>query len=207
MYSILGLILLFHLGAVILPGPDFAITLRYSLIGGRRSGILCACGVACGVMINAMISFLIGQTLHERFPFLYKIFILVGLAYLLYLGIILIKNYFKPQTNNVQKTEDKQETLVKTPFITGLFTNVSNVKAIVFFNSILPLVNHLNTPLKLTAWICIGTVTAIWFSLVASLLSQTRIRNIFLDKMHIIEVFVGGILILFSITIFFTSII
>lgn len=205
MYSILGIIFIFHLGALILPGPDFAVSLRYSLINGRKSGIVCAFGIAIGVMINALISFLIGQTLHKDFPILYKVFILLGLIYLMYLGIVLIRNYFKPHSNN-ESLQGDNATTAKRPFMTGVFTNVSNVKAIVFFNSILPLVNHLNSPFKITAWIGIGILTATWFSVVACLFSHAKIRNAFLNKINVVEVVVGSVLILFSLAIFYNAI-
>ena len=205
MYSILGLIFIFHVGALILPGPDFAVSLRYSLINGRKSGIICAFGIAIGVMINALISFLIGQSLHKNFPILYKVFILIGLIYLMYLGIVLIKNYFQ-QAGNSELLQGDNATNVKRPFITGMFTNVSNVKAIVFFNSILPLVNHLNAPFKITAWIGIGILTVSWFSLVASLFSHIKVRNAFLNKINVVELIVGSVLIVFSLAIFYTAI-
>ena len=60
MYSIFGLILILHLGVLILPGSDFAVSFGYSVMSGRKSGIACAFGIAIGVMINSLISFLIG---------------------------------------------------------------------------------------------------------------------------------------------------
>ena len=197
MYSILGLLLTLHLGALILPGPDFAVTLRYSIIRGRRSGATCAFGIAIGVMINALVSFWIGQSLH-------KIFVIAGLIYLTYSGIILIKHYF--QSNQQEKflkdKKDNDTNNIKGPLITGILTNISNVKAIVFFNATLPLVNHLNILFKIITWVGVGILTVAWFSLVAFLFSHTKVRNIFLNKVKAVEIIMGSVLILFSFAIF-----
>jgi threonine/homoserine/homoserine lactone efflux protein len=193
------------LGALILPGPDFAVTLGYSLIHGRKNAITCAFGIAIGVMLNALISFWIGQSLHSYFLVLYKIFVMIGLIYLTYSGIILIKHYFQL---NYQSGFLKNNDAInaKKPLITGILTNISNVKAIVFFNATLPLVHRLNTPFKIITWIGVGILTMAWFSLVAYLFGHTRIRDIFLNKIKIVEIIMGSVLILFSFTIFCSEI-
>ena len=95
---------------------------------------------------------------------------------------------------------------IKRPFVTGLLTNISNVKAVIFFNSMLPLVNQLNGLFKITIWISIGILTVAWFSLVACLFSYSKIQNIFLKKINIVGVIIGSVLILFSVAIFYGEI-
>lgn len=205
MYSIFGFLLVLHLGGLILPGLDFAVVFGYSVMSGKKSGIACAVGIAIGVMINALISFLIGQSLRDNFPILYSAFILIGLIYLIYSGVLLIGNYWKPSAQG-EFLQGKPVNNTKRPFVTGLLTNILNVKVIIFFNSTLPLVNHLNGLFKITIWISMGILTAAWFSLVACLFGHTNIRNIFLKHIAIVGVVVGSVLILLSLAIFYGEI-
>lgn len=202
MYAIVWLLLTLHLGALILPGPDFAVTLRYSLVHGRQAAVACACGIAIGVMINALISFLLGRSLLNHFPLLYIGFVLMGLMYLTYSGICLIRHATPTFSYNVSVPRNHQNVAAKQPFLTGMWTNISNVKAIVFFNSTLPLVTPLNGMLQSITWIGIGLLTAGWFSLVATFLSNEKVRTLFFGRMQLVEKVVGSVLILFSLGIF-----
>ena len=211
MLAIVFVILLFVLGALISPGPDFAIVLRYSIVFGRKSGLFCALGVSIGVIINSAISFVIGASLHHQYPLLYLIFILCGLSYLFYTGLQLLKNSLISIKNNTGNFDFTSNVTDNTPsnqksFIAGMLTNVSNVKAIVFFSSLLPLFSKLNLGYQLFVWLSIGLLTFIWFVTVVILFSHQKIRNIFLAKIRIIESTIGCVIMLFAVAIFYNMI-
>ena len=193
-----------QLGALILPGPDFAIIIRYSIIKGKRDGFLCASGIATAILINILITYLIGNTLYNKYHLLYILFIGCGLLYLFYISISLIKSFFAFHN---QKLDDEPPTLkLNAPFISGLLTNLSNVKAIVFFSALLPLATQLNTPFKLCAWFGMGLTTLLWFSFVSIMFGNNKVRLAFMARIHILELIIGIIIFFFASTIFYESI-
>ena len=89
MISLENLLLYVPLAAilVILPGPDFALIAKISLLDGRRQGQAAACGVALGIVIHTSAAMLGISAIIAQSVFLFSILKYVGAAYLLWLGI------------------------------------------------------------------------------------------------------------------------
>ena len=210
------LIMLFQAGALILPGPDFAIVCRYSIIHGKQAGIYAACGVSLGVAILLLITFVLGDTLYRNYYPLYICFVSIGVAFLYYLSFTLIRNFLNwRQLHQSQTTptiiNDVSEIdispLKSSPFLHGLFTNLSNIKAIVFFGSILPLVNRLNMTFITLTWLGMIASAIVWFILVACIIAQPAIRRLFQTKLYIIELVIGTVIFIFASIIFYVYIV
>src|SRR5699024_12723199 len=77
---------LIHFLAVVAPGPDFAVTVRQSLVHGRRAGILTALGIGAGISVHVLYTLLGFSALMHRTPWLMSLSELIGRIYLLYLG-------------------------------------------------------------------------------------------------------------------------
>ncbi|MCX8514212.1 MAG: LysE family transporter, partial [Burkholderiales bacterium] len=161
-------LMLFQSGGLILPGPDFAIVFRFSIIKGAKAGIWCAFGVATGVLINVFITYLIGHSLYTFHRLLYTLFIAAGTMFLYYISINLMRNFFnfKQQTTQPQINSNSTH-LSNYPFFTGLAVNLSNMKAIIFFSSLLPITGKLNLNYLLLTWISMAFIAWLWFSFVA----------------------------------------
>ena len=198
-------IMLFQFGGLILPGPDFAIVFRYGIIRGKKEGLLCAAGVSCAVFINLLVTYLIGTTLYAKYHILYIAFISIGLLYLFYVSIALIRNFFILSAQ--QEDELSTATLKGSSVITGMFTNLSNVKAIVFWSALLPLVNTLNTTFKILTWFSTAGMAWAWFSIVVMIFGHDKIRHAFLAKIHIFELIIGSAIFIFAGIIFYHSVI
>lgn len=133
MFKIFLGIMLFQFGGLILPGPDFAMVFRHAIIKGTKDGLLCASGITCGVMLNLLVTFLIGTLLYDKYHLIYLCFIMCGLLFLYYVSISLVYNSFRLLKQKQQTdTPLDNNKLGSNSFITGLLTNLSNVKAIVF---------------------------------------------------------------------------
>lgn len=207
MFKIFLGIMIFQFGGLILPGPDFAIVFRHSIIKGKKEGLLCAAGVASAVMINLLITYLIGTTLYTKYHLLYIIFISCGLAYLFYVSISLIRNFFLLSKNNQENNVQTKSPILKSnSFITGVLTNLSNVKAVVFFSALLPLVNTLDTTFKLLTWFGMVLMCWGWFSFVVVMFGNDKIRHAFMKKIHVIELIIGSAIFLFAVAIFYESV-
>lgn len=121
-----------HFLAVVAPGPDFAVTIRQSVRFGRLVGICTALGIGAGISVHVLYTLLgVGALMHTT-PWLLTVAKVVGGAYILYLGISLIRS--KPKTASKAKNTDEplvEQSLFKA-FSTGFLTNATNPKATLF---------------------------------------------------------------------------
>lgn len=89
MISLENLLLFVPLAAVlvILPGPDFALIAKISLLDGRPRGQAAACGVALGIVIHTSAAMLGISAIIAQSVLLFSILKYLGAAYLLWLGV------------------------------------------------------------------------------------------------------------------------
>ncbi|WP_095078792.1 LysE family translocator [Pseudomonas sp. Irchel s3h17] len=190
-----------HFLAVVAPGPDFAVTIRQSVRFGRVVGICTALGIGAGISVHVLYTLLgVGALMHTT-PWLLTVAKVVGGAYILYLGVSLLRS--KPKSTvegeNAQAPSLEQQTLFKA-FTTGFLTNATNPKATLFFLAIFTTLISATTPLQVQAlyglWMCF--VNALWFVIVALFFSSNRVRVLFMRMGHWFERTMGVILILFA---------
>jgi threonine/homoserine/homoserine lactone efflux protein len=186
-------ILSLQVSCLLLPGPDFFITISNSIKFGQKYGIYTALGVAFGILINTLIVYWFGSYLLYTAPILFKCIILAGVAYLAYLAFNLYKSIFSTQTQNSnasQHINNLNSFDVKPAykyFVNGAFTNLANAKVIVFFSSMLSLVEQLDSFGKIAVWMSIALTTGVWFSIVAVFFGNHRLREVFFRNMKKIE--------------------
>jgi threonine/homoserine/homoserine lactone efflux protein len=127
------------LAAVVIctPGQDTALTIRNALLGGRRSGVATAAGVAAGqaawtVAASAGIVALLSAS-QPAFLALR----IAGAAYLVYLGAQSLWAAFARQPGHVVAPLAPRLGR-RAAFRQGLVSNLANPKMAVFFTSLLP---------------------------------------------------------------------
>ncbi|AEE26759.1 LysE family translocator [Francisella hispaniensis] len=193
-------ILALQISCLILPGPDFFVTISNSIKFGHKSGIYTACGVASGIFLNTFIVYWFGSFLLYKQPLLFKMLILIGAAYLAYIAFSLYKSIFtkqqlNPNANQHIKNLDNFDKPSNTKFfLNGAFTNLANAKVLVFFSSMLSLVDGLNSFGKVAIWIAIAVTTLVWFSIVATFFGNDKLRQVFFRNIKKIE-FISAIFI------------
>lgn len=190
-----------HFLAVVAPGPDFAVTIRQSVRFGRWVGICTALGIGAGISVHVLYTLLgVGALMHTT-PWLLTVAKVVGGAYILYLGVSLLRSQPKSVLEGDSATDEAatEQTLLKA-FTTGFLTNATNPKATLFFLAIFTTLISTTTPLAIQAlygvWMC--GVNALWFVIVALFFSSNRVRLLFLRTGHWFERTMGVILILFA---------
>ncbi|AIS14127.1 lysine transporter LysE [Pseudomonas chlororaphis subsp. aurantiaca] len=190
-----------HFLAVVAPGPDFAVTIRQSVRFGRVVGLCTAIGIGAGISVHVLYTLLgVGALMHTT-PWLLSVAKVVGGAYILYLGVSLLRSKPKTSLEGSDGASDpaQRQTLAKA-FMTGFLTNATNPKATLFFLAIFTTVISASTPLKVQAlygvWMC--CVNALWFVIVALFFSSPRVRLLFMRMGHWFERTMGVILILFA---------
>lgn len=192
-----------HFLAVVVPGPDFAVTVSQSVRYGRRTGLFTALGIGCGISVHVAYTLLGMGALFHASPSLALGARLLGGTYLFYLAFKLLRA--KQAVSAPTNSADENPTMQNHPsswkaFVNGFLVNATNPKATLFFLAIFSTLVNSSTPLLIQAfygvWMCF--VNAGWFTLVSLLFSQARIRAGFVRIGHWFERLMGIILLGFA---------
>ena len=143
-----GLELITHLSAflavsvmvIVTPGPDTALTIRNSLIGGRAGGIFTAVGVGTGQATWALATSLgITALLRVSEPVFVGVKV-IGAAYLVVLGVqgVCAALGFRAPHEAANNAAPNRLGRPGVAFRQGLISNLGNPKMAVFFTSMLP---------------------------------------------------------------------
>ncbi|HZB22522.1 MAG TPA: LysE family translocator [Gaiellaceae bacterium] len=117
---------------IVTPGPDTALTIRNTLLGGRRTGISTALGVATGQAVWAFATALgVAALLAASEPAFFALRI-AGAAYLVYLGAVSLLAAIR------QSAREPVRRRIDRSFRQGLLSNLGNPKMAAFFPSLLP---------------------------------------------------------------------
>ena len=139
------------------PGPDTALTIRNTLMGGRRSGIFTAVGVSTGQATWTLATAAgIAALLAASEPAFLAVRIL-GSAYLVWLGLQAllgaVRGHARPAVRAAKRSSFRQ----------GLLSNLSNPKMAAFFPSLLPQFAH-SFPALLTLGLVFCLMTLAWLT-------------------------------------------
>lgn len=188
-----------HLLAVASPGPDFAVTIRESLRYGSRTGQHTAVGIGTGILLHAAYTLLGFGLLITRYEWAYNTMRFVAAGYLIYLGILSLRA--KPADPTTNEHVEKDIPSFARAFRTGFLTNAFNPKVTLFFLSVYTAVVADDTPLvyQATYGVYMAAATIGWFSLVAWLFGNSRVRSGFQRIQHWIERVIGVVLIALAI--------
>jgi threonine/homoserine/homoserine lactone efflux protein len=116
---------------IALPGPDQALIMRNALVGGRTAGVRTMLGGASGLSLHAAAAALGVSALLATSATAYATLKLVGIAYLLYLGVKMLRSASRP-------SEPEQEARGGRPFVQGFVSNALNPKVALFFLTFVP---------------------------------------------------------------------
>ena len=174
--------------ALILPGPDFVGVVRSSMTRGTRAGLLTTLGVSVGLGMYATLSLLGLSAVLVKYQWLTWTVRVLGGAYLVYLGIRLLRA--KPGKVGDVAT---QGPLRGNALLFGFFVTLTNPKAIVLFASVFATAVTASTPGWLMA-LMIGLVMAsalAWYSIVSLFMSSAPVMRRFEHARHWIERIAG----------------
>jgi RhtB (resistance to homoserine/threonine) family protein len=171
--------------ALLLPGPDFVAVVRSSMTHGTRAGLLTTVGVSAGLCLYASLSLLGLSAILVKYQWLTWTVRAAGGAYLIYLGIKLLRA--KPQEIELDAAATPPP--AKRAILFGFFVTLTNPKAIVLFTSVFATAVTAATPL----WL-MGTMIAIvtgssltWYSCVSLFMSSGPVMRRFQRARHWIE--------------------
>lgn len=183
-----------HLLAAASPGPDLIMVTQTSLTRGKAAGILCSLGIALGLAVHILYSSLgLAALVSQSAHYLSAIKCLAAL-YLIYLGIRGLRSKAHDSPNN--NTQDAGGTSPLTIVSHGFVCNVLNPKAPLYFLAVFSLVLSPSMPIHQIfiygSWMMI--LQFLWFSSVATVLSQPLIRSRFQKTAHWIDRLFGALM-------------
>lgn len=127
------LFLVTSLVLIVTPGQDMVLVMSRSIAQGPSAGIATAAGVSVGLVGHTVLATLgLGAVLRTS-EWLFVALKLVGAAYLIYLGVQLLRSRPQPLEGTAGAPRG-----LRRLFIDGAFSNVSNPKIAVFYFAFLP---------------------------------------------------------------------
>lgn len=170
--------------ALILPGPDFVAVVRSSMGRGARAGVLTSVGVSLGLGFYAALSLLGLSAILAQYQWLTWAVRVLGGAYLIYLGIKLIRTQPAPVAD-----AEVQGPVPGRALMFGFLVTLTNPKAIVLFVSVFATAVDASTPIWLMG-LMIGLVASIslaWYTTVSLFMSSEPVMRRFRHARHWIE--------------------
>ena len=187
-----------HLFAVASPGPDFALVTRQSLRYNRKVAIWTSLGIGAGILFHSLLAItglVLLITSNELFSTILKI---IGSLYLLYLGVNSILG--SKEEGNIE--EENTNTDKFNGFLAGLITNITNIKAILFFVTVFSVVIDTGNNLYLLLYgAYMALATFVWFSIISFVFTSEGFKSRFSSFLGLFEKIIGFTLILLSLQI------
>lgn len=117
---------------ILTPGPDMLFCVATGIRGGRRAGIGATSGVVTGELVHITLSALGLAAIFRAAPPLYDSVRLLGAAYLVVLGISVMRRRDDPRSSSDLAASDHRW------YVRGLATNLLNPKMALFAIAFLP---------------------------------------------------------------------
>ncbi|WP_298030243.1 LysE family translocator [uncultured Desulfovibrio sp.] len=197
MISLENLLLFVPLAAilVVLPGPDFALITKISLLDGRPQGQAAACGVALGIVIHTSAAMLGISAIIAQSVFLFSVLKYIGAVYLFWLGVqtlrqgravgqAVVSTAPLPGRDAEESPEEAARPVSRATrimlwraFKQGLLTNILNPKAVLIFLTFLPQFMNPHMPLAPQFLELGGIMSALclcWYVPLAYMLGHVR---------------------------------
>ena len=133
-WAFLGVALL----VLVTPGPDTALTVRNTLLGGRAAGILTVAGINAGQAIWALATSAGVVALLLASELMFHAVRLAGAAYLVLLGVQSLIAAWRGHADDLAARPAAARLAPRAAFRQGLISNLSNPKMAAFFGSLLP---------------------------------------------------------------------
>lgn len=135
--------LLISIFVIVTPGPDTAVTVRSTLLGGRSAGMATALGIALGQLVWALATSAELVALLLASEPIFNAIRWAGAAYLIWLGVQTLRSALTSTRSRVgsaaaHMTGDRPRLSAPAAFRQGLVSDLGNPKIAVFFASVLP---------------------------------------------------------------------
>jgi len=114
------------------PGPDMLFVLSQVMGKDAKAGMLATLGICSGYLVHSILVALGLAAIIISFPILFETIRWLGIAYLIYLAVSLLKSVFSKKSIRVETSNSK------TPIKKGFLTALLNPKGMLIYFAILP---------------------------------------------------------------------
>ena len=182
------------------PGPSLALIINSSLNYNRSSGIVASLAHGLGIFVYAIITVITLEFILQNSQKIFLIIQIFGSIFLIFLGLLFI---FK---KNDEKNNDKK--INASAFTQGFIIAIINPKILVWFVAIYSqfITVNANFSDKLILVITPSIVDAIWYSLVAVMVTSYGLKDFFNNKKNTIQKIIGALLIVIASSLIFSLI-
>jgi threonine efflux protein len=197
---------LVHLAGAIIPGPNVMLVAYTAISSSRHDALLASLGIATGALLWCLITLGTLAFMAGAFPSSVRRALYgVGLCYIAYLGTAaIVRGFAKWRRSDRSLISDagKSRSASTSAFSVGIFTNLSNPKALLYFTSIFvaftPSSLSVLAATEITA--TIFAVSLIWHVLVTVAFSNHAIRALYLSHAALIDIVVGAFFLLIAVS-------
>ncbi|WP_411196702.1 LysE family translocator [Rhizobium sp.] len=180
----LGLMAVFSI-FIVVPGADFAVILRQSIVHGRRAAVMTGLGMGFSLLFHISYTILGLGLIVSKSLMLFAMIKWAGVTYLVYLVYLGIKSFREPgfKVRDIEVTaEDREPVSMLKCLGMGFITNALNPKPVLFFLSLFSTLVHHDTPALIQFSYGIGMATALvaWFAGVSYFFTVKTIRDRFI---------------------------
>ncbi|MDQ8039846.1 MAG: LysE family translocator [Rickettsiella sp.] len=198
-----GLLMLF---SAMLPGPDFALVTKNTLLYSRRSGFFTSLGLGTAALVHISYCTL-GLAVIISNSLLFSIIKYIGACYLIYLGVSSLLSKHSSDIVSYKKGLKKITTSRLASFRQGFLCNLLNPKATLFFLALFTVIIKPKTP---TSWMIsyameIFFIIILWFCSLTFILSHPCVTQLLRRAEKIIPKILGIFLIGFGIILAFVK--
>ncbi|WP_408733373.1 LysE family translocator [Shewanella sp. FJAT-52076] len=216
-FTLLGSIAVIHAIALASPGPDFAIMLKVSRYQTRAVAMMTALGIAAAILAHTLASLTGLSLLIHTTPWLFGAVQALGAAYLGYMGLgalISVRKQFLlrrelPLSSQSTPTDapPNPDSMLSTAkgFRLGLYTNLLNPKALVFFLTLFSAMvgPEVNSATRMALLVLMFALSFAWFGLLAVLLTKNSSQRALVRLGPIIDLVTGVLFLMVSVAILF----
>jgi len=197
--------LMFSLAALLIaisPGSMAVLSMNHGIHFGKSRSLATACGSGTAAMILMMASIAGLGTLLNATEYGFIILKYCGAAYLVFLGLKLLRTKAKTQNFNLINEKTTNGSTSKNLFKQAFMVGISNPQDLLFFSALFPQFINIADPLGpqfailATTWIVLDFSFVMVYACMANVLAPSLITS---NKLHWFDMFSGGVLIALAI--------
>ena len=183
------------------PGPSLALIIRNSINFNRSSGIIASIAHGLGICLYATVTVIVLEFILRNSELIFFVIQICGSLFLIILGLIFV---FKKNNENQIETFE----INSSSFAQGFIIAIINPKILIWFTAIYSQFIDINASLlnKTILVLTPSIIDAIWYSLVAILVTGYGLKEILNKKKFIIQKIIGVLLILIAFSLIYSLI-
>lgn len=192
------LILMMNGSVMIIPGVNFLIVARQSVLNGLLAGVFCALGITAAIVLHAVLAAYSVSVLMTNYPLIFTVIRYLGAGYLFYLGTRFLIASFTNSAASVSFDDLKSHK--REAFRSGFLVDLFNPFISIFYISLFSTMMFTGESLfELGCYIgFIFAISIVWFSIVAIFFNHSLLKNRLQNKSRYIQAISGLAMYYFS---------